>query len=72
MHGMTSTKRQASTLAELSSNANVASPIFFITSKEPPFSSLQHKQKAWQQYQLYMQEPNKEIYFTTNSLIERC
>lgn len=27
------------------------------------------KQKAWQQYQLYMQEANKGIYFTTNSLI---
>lgn len=46
--------------------------IFFITSKAPPFSSPPHKQKAWQQYQLYMQEANKGIYFTTNSLIEGC
>lgn len=60
----------ASTSAELSWNSNVTSPIFFITSKVPPFSSPQHKQKAWQQYQLYMQEANKGIYFTTNSLIE--
>ncbi len=56
----------------LSWNGNVESPIFFITSQVPPFSSPQHKQKAWQQYQLYMQEANKGIYFTTNSLIERC
>lgn len=36
-----------------------------------PLSSPAHKQKALQQYQLYMQEANKRIYFTTNSLIER-
>lgn len=58
--------------AELSWKGNTASPIFFITSKVPLFSSPPHKQKAWQQYQLYMQEANKGIYFTTNSLIERC
>lgn len=36
------------------------------------FSSPLHKQKAWQIHQLYMQEANKGIYFTTNSLIEDC
>lgn len=63
---------KATTLAVLSWNSGAASLIFFIASKVLPFSSLWHKQKAWQQYQLYMLEANKGIYFTTNSLIERC
>lgn len=57
--------------AQLSWKGNIASPIFFITSRVLPLSSRAHKQKALKQYQLYMQQANKLIYFTTNCLIER-
>lgn len=59
------------TSAEPRQKRNASSPILFITSKVPSFSSPQHKQRALQQYQLYMQEANKGIYFMTNSLTER-
>lgn len=70
MHGVTEKVDQV-TSASAVTKRNVASPIFFITSEVMPFSSPLHKQKARQQYQLYMQEANKGIYFTTNDLTER-